>query len=99
MKKAFSFIELIFCIVILSFVFSTLHLIYMQIYKNYNFLGFFQRLYDLEESLYNNPKFKDIVINTSNLGSLELLEEYVSDDLFELKKLKIKDKNYTSYFR
>lgn len=42
MKKAFSFIELIFCIVILSFVFSTLHLIYMQIYKNYNFLGFFK---------------------------------------------------------
>ncbi|MBK1971639.1 hypothetical protein JG677_06790 [Campylobacter sp. TTU-622] len=99
MKKAFSFIELIFCIIILSFIFISLHLVYIQIYKNYEFLSFFQRLYNLEEKLYDNPKVKNILINTSNLGSLNLLEEYESDGLFELKKINIKDKNYTSYFQ
>lgn len=99
MKKAFSLIELVFSMVILAVIFWGFSLYYKQSYKNYEPLKLLQRLYLLEEKLYENPKLKVFELKSSGLNSLYIGEESVNDEIFELKNLRIIDQNYSIYFR
>ncbi len=99
MKKAFSLVEIIFSIVILAVVFSSFALYYKQIYKNYEPLKLLEKLYALENKLYENPKFKNYELRISGLNSLKVGEEIASSDFFELRNLRILDQNYSVYFQ
>ncbi|AJC92736.1 hypothetical protein CSUB8523_1229 [Campylobacter subantarcticus LMG 24377] len=92
MKQAFSLLELAFCIVILSFVFGSYYLIFVN--KSLDVIWQNQILFNEEkELLMQNPsyKVKEININTYNFL------EYTSDE-FKLKSLKIKDLSYEEAF-
>lgn len=97
--KAFSLIEVVLSMIILSFILLSLSLFYKQLYKNYENLTFFSKLYELEEKLYEKPQRKNILLHFDNLKASVFEEEYVKDGFFELGKIRILDKNYSSYFR
>ncbi|EAJ6776093.1 type II secretion system protein, partial [Campylobacter jejuni] len=52
MKKAFILIESISAITIISLIFIGIFYYYIQLYKNYENLNIFKRLYKLQEELY-----------------------------------------------
>lgn len=98
MKRSFSLLELIFAIVILSFIFSTSLIFYQQIYKNYEPLGLFERLYKLEEKLFKAPNIKEIILQTDSLNKISLSEKSANDGLFEFKMINPKGQEYRKYF-
>ena len=99
MKKAFTMIELVLCIVILSVVFTGLFNYYNHIYKNYDELKLFERLYTLETKLYQSPNYKNINLQSSSLNPLNLKEKFVNDGLFSFHKLSFEDENLSLYFK
>lgn len=98
MKRSFSLLELIFAIVILSFVFSTSSIFYRQIYKNYEPLSLFERLYKLEEKLLQATNTREIILKIDNLNKISLNEKSISDGLFEFKTISPKEQEYRKYF-
>lgn len=72
MKKAFILIESISAITIISLIFIGIFYYYTQLYKNYENLNIFERLYKLQEELYEKPIFKTIILQTSALKPIVL---------------------------
>lgn len=99
MKKAVILIESISAIMIISLIFIGIFYYYTQLYKNYENLNIFERLYKLQEKLYEKPIFKTIILQTSILKPIIIQEQFVSDDVFKFQKLYLQDQNYSIYFR
>ncbi|EJP0226491.1 hypothetical protein NU995_000101 [Campylobacter jejuni] len=89
MKKAFILIESISAITIISLIFIGIFYYYTQLYKNYENLNIFERLYKLQEELYEKPIFKTIILQTSALKPIVLQEQFVNDVVY------FNFKNYT----
>ncbi|HEG3732629.1 TPA: hypothetical protein SC423_001556 [Campylobacter jejuni] len=71
----------------------------LQLYKNYENLNIFERLYKLQEELYEKPIFKTIILQTSALKPIVLQEQFVNDGIFQFQKLYFQDQNYSVYFK
>ncbi|HEG3794651.1 TPA: hypothetical protein ACRUL6_000546 [Campylobacter jejuni] len=99
MKKAFILIESISAITILSLIFIGIFYHYTQLYKNYENLNIFERLYKLQEELYEKPIFKTIILQTSALKPIVLQEQFINDGIFQFQKLYFQDQNYSVYFK
>ncbi|HHS6545603.1 TPA: hypothetical protein ACTN4E_000488 [Campylobacter jejuni] len=99
MKKAFILIESISVITIISLIFIGIFYYYIQLYKNYENLNIFERLYKLQEELYEKPIFKTIILQTSALKPIVLQEQFVNDGIFQFQKLYFQDQNYSVYFK
>ncbi|AVL47071.1 type II secretion system protein [Campylobacter jejuni] len=99
MKKAFILIESISAIMIISLIFIGIFYYYTQLYKNYENLNIFERLYKLQEELYEKPIFKTIIFQTSALKPIVLQEQFVNDGIFQFQKLYFQDQNYSVYFK
>ncbi|HED1205884.1 TPA: hypothetical protein R4P35_000137 [Campylobacter jejuni] len=99
MKKAFILIESISAITIISLIFIGIFYYYTQLYKNYENLNIFVRLYKLQEELYEKPIFKTIILQTSALKPIVLQEQFVNDGIFQFQKLYLQDQNYSVYFK
>ncbi|HAA2204836.1 hypothetical protein ACNF7I_01295 [Campylobacter jejuni] len=99
MKKAFILIESISAITIISLIFIGIFYYYIQLYKNYENLNIFERLYKLQEKLYEKPIFKTIILQTSALKPIVLQEQFVNDGIFQFQKLYFQDQNYSVYFK
>ncbi|ELK8533033.1 hypothetical protein [Campylobacter jejuni] len=99
MKKAFILIESINAITIISLIFIGIFYYYIQLYKNYENLNIFERLYKLQEELYEKPIFKTIILQTSALKPIVLQEQFVNDGIFQFQKLYFQDQNYSVYFK
>ncbi|AJK71220.1 type II secretion system protein [Campylobacter jejuni] len=99
MKKAFILIESISAITIISLIFIGIFYYYIQLYKNYENLNIFKRLYKLQEELYEKPIFKTIILQTSALKPIVLQEQFVNDGIFQFQKLYFQDQNYSVYFK
>lgn len=99
MKKAFILIESISAITIISLIFIGIFYYYIQLYKNYENLNIFERLYKLQEELYEKPTFKTIILQTSALKPIVLQEQFVNDGIFQFQKLYFQDQNYSVYFK
>ncbi|EAH4930642.1 type II secretion system protein [Campylobacter jejuni] len=99
MKKAFILIENISAITIISLIFIGIFYYYIQLYKNYENLNIFKRLYKLQEELYEKPIFKTIILQTSALKPIVLQEQFVNDGIFQFQKLYFQDQNYSVYFK
>ncbi|EAH5286852.1 type II secretion system protein [Campylobacter jejuni] len=99
MKKAFILIESISAITIISLIFIGIFYYYTQLYKNYENLNIFKRLYKLQEELYEKPIFKTIILQTSALKPIVLQEQFVNDGIFQFQKLYFQDQNYSVYFK
>ncbi|ENK7942976.1 hypothetical protein AB3807_000330 [Campylobacter jejuni] len=99
MKKAFILIESISAITIISLIFIGIFYYYTQLYKNYENLNIFERLYKLQEELYEKPIFKTIILQTSALKPIVLQEQLVNDGIFQFQKLYFQDQNYSVYFK
>ncbi|EPE6687585.1 hypothetical protein ACSKZB_000609 [Campylobacter jejuni] len=99
MKKAFILIESISAIMIISLIFIGIFYYYTQLYKNYENLNIFERLYKLQEELYEKPIFKTIILQTSALKPIVLQEQFVNDGIFQFQKLYFQDQNYSVYFK
>ncbi|WLF64834.1 hypothetical protein Q7258_05260 [Campylobacter jejuni] len=99
MKKAFILIESISAITIISLIFIGIFYYYIQLYKNYENLNIFKRLYKLQEELYEKPIFKTIILQTSALKPIILQEQFVNDGIFQFQKLYFQDQNYSVYFK
>ncbi|HFS5120770.1 TPA: hypothetical protein ACV154_000431 [Campylobacter jejuni] len=99
MKKAFILIESISVITIISLIFIGIFYCYTQLYKNYENLNIFERLYKLQEELYEKPIFKTIILQTSALKPIVLQEQFVNDGIFQFQKLYFQDQNYSVYFK
>ncbi|MBZ7953577.1 hypothetical protein H2278_01750 [Campylobacter sp. W0018] len=97
-KNAFSLLEIILSIIILSIVFISLSKLFFYFHRNEKKLDIFQKLYTLQNELYLNPKQKDIILHTQELKDLKFKEHYIENDLFKFKRLYIQDQNYTYYF-
>ncbi|EAM0929784.1 type II secretion system protein, partial [Campylobacter jejuni] len=97
MKKAFILIESISAITIISLIFIGIFYYYIQLYKNYENLNIFKRLYKLQEELYEKPIFKTIILQTSALKPIVLQEQFVNDGIFQFQKLYFQDQNYSVY--
>ncbi|EAJ9463146.1 type II secretion system protein, partial [Campylobacter jejuni] len=69
------------------------------LYKNYENLNIFERLYKLQEELYEKPIFKTIILQTSALKPIVLQEQFVNDGIFQFQKLYFQDQNYSVYFK
>ncbi|EAH5669377.1 hypothetical protein MT104_001753, partial [Campylobacter jejuni] len=98
MKKAFILIESISAITIISLIFIGIFYHYTQLYKNYENLNIFERLYKLQEELYEKPIFKTIILQTSALKPIVLQEQFINDGIFQFQKLYFQDQNYSVYF-
>ncbi|TKX31732.1 prepilin-type N-terminal cleavage/methylation domain-containing protein [Campylobacter estrildidarum] len=98
MKNAFSLLELVISMIILGIIFIGISKLFLYFYKNYNNLDLFKQLYQLQNELYIHPKEKDIILYTQLLKPINIKEVYVSDGLFEFKKLYIQDQSYNIYF-
>ncbi|EAK9927401.1 type II secretion system protein [Campylobacter jejuni] len=99
MKKAFILIESISAITIISLIFIGIFYYHIQLYKNYENLNIFERLYKLQEELYEKPIFKTIILQTSALKPIVLQEQFVNDGIFQFQKLYFQDQNYSVYFK
>ncbi|EAI4351914.1 type II secretion system protein [Campylobacter jejuni] len=99
MKKAFILIESISAITIISLIFIGIFYYYTQLYKNCENLNIFERLYKLQEELYEKPIFKTIILQTSALKPIVLQEQFVNDGIFQFQKLYFQDQNYSVYFK
>ncbi|EAK1292607.1 type II secretion system protein [Campylobacter jejuni] len=99
MKKSFILIESISAITIISLIFIGIFYYYIQLYKNYENLNIFKRLYKLQEELYEKPIFKTIILQTSALKPIVLQEQFVNDGIFQFQKLYFQDQNYSVYFK
>lgn len=99
MKKAFILIESISAITIISLIFIGIFYYYIQLYKNYENLNIFKRLYKLQEELYEKPIFKTIILQTSALKPIVLQEQFINDGIFQFQKLYFQDQNYSVYFK
>ncbi|MBW1396722.1 transformation system protein, partial [Campylobacter jejuni] len=99
MKKAFILIESISAITIISLIFIGIFYHYTQLYKNYENLNIFERLYKLQEELYEKPIFKTIILQTSALKPIVLQEQFINDGIFQFQKLYFQDQNYSVYFK
>lgn len=99
MKKAFILIESISAIMIISLIFIGIFYYYTQLYKNYENLNIFERLYKLQEELYEKPIFQTIILQTSALKPIVLQEQFVNDGIFQFQKLYFQDQNYSVYFK
>lgn len=99
MKKAFILIESISAITIISLIFIGIFYHYTQLYKNYENLNIFERLYKLQEELYEKPIFKTIILQTSALKPIVLQEQFTNDGIFQFQKLYFQDQNYSVYFK
>ncbi|EAL4112574.1 type II secretion system protein [Campylobacter jejuni] len=99
MKKAFILIESISAITIISLILIGIFYYYIQLYKNYENLNIFERLYKLQEELYEKPIFKTIILQTSALKPIVLQEQFVNDGIFQFQKLYFQDQNYSIYFK
>ncbi|EAJ1370236.1 hypothetical protein HVM40_000061 [Campylobacter jejuni] len=99
MKKAFILIESISAITIISLIFIGIFYYYIQLYKNYENLNIFERLYKPQEELYEKPIFKTIILQTSALKPIVLQEQFVNDGIFQFQKLYFQDQNYSVYFK
>ncbi|EPZ9054215.1 TPA: hypothetical protein R8U73_000100 [Campylobacter jejuni] len=99
MKKAFILIESISAITIISLIFIGIFYYYIQLYKHYENLNIFERLYKLQEELYEKPIFKTIILQTSALKPIVLQEQFVNDGIFQFQKLYFQDQNYSVYFK
>ncbi|ENT2890731.1 hypothetical protein ACFEWI_000105 [Campylobacter jejuni] len=99
MKKAFILIESIGAITIISLIFIGIFYHYTQLYKNYENLNIFERLYKLQEELYEKPIFKTIILQTSALKPIVLQEQFINDGIFQFQKLYFQDQNYSVYFK
>ncbi|ECP7274902.1 hypothetical protein OLO84_03180 [Campylobacter jejuni] len=99
MKKAFILIESISAIMVISLIFIGIFYYYTQLYKNYENLNIFERLYKLQEELYEKPIFKTIILQTSALKPIVLQEQFVNDGIFQFQKLYFQDQNYSVYFK
>ncbi|HED6049326.1 TPA: hypothetical protein R5V98_001652 [Campylobacter jejuni] len=99
MKKAFILIESISAITIISLIFIGIFYHYTQLYKNYENLNIFERLYKLQEELYEKPIFKTIILQTSVLKPIVLQEQFINDGIFQFQKLYFQDQNYSVYFK
>ncbi|EPT8594078.1 hypothetical protein ACVS7H_000542 [Campylobacter jejuni] len=99
MKKAFILIESISAITIISLIFIGVFYHYTQLYKNYENLNIFERLYKLQEELYEKPIFKTIILQTSALKPIVLQEQFINDGIFQFQKLYFQDQNYSVYFK
>ncbi|WP_417903931.1 hypothetical protein ACD571_07390 [Campylobacter sp. LH-2024] len=98
MKNAFSILEIIISIIILSIIFISLSKLFFYFHNNENKLNIFQKLYTLQDELYLNPNQKDIILHTQDLKDLKFKEYSIENDLFKFKRLDIQDQNYTLYF-
>lgn len=92
-------IESISAITIISLIFIGIFYYYIQLYKNYENLNIFERLYKLQEELYEKPIFKTIILQTSALKPIVLQEQFVNDGIFQFQKLYFQDQNYSVYFK
>ncbi|HEC1877308.1 TPA: hypothetical protein R1794_000498 [Campylobacter jejuni] len=99
MKKTFILIESISAITIISLIFIGIFYYYTQLYKNYENLNIFKRLYKLQEELYEKPIVKTIILQTSALKPIVLQEQFVNDGIFQFQKLYFQDQNYSVYFK
>lgn len=99
MKKAFILIESISAITVISLIFIGIFYYYTQLYKNYENLNIFERLYKLQEELYEKPIFKTIILQTSALKPIVFQEQFVNDGIFQFQKLYFQDQNYSVYFK
>lgn len=99
MKKTFILIESISAITIISLIFIGIFYHYTQLYKNYENLNIFERLYKLQEELYEKPIFKTIILQTSALKPIVLQEQFINDGIFQFQKLYFQDQNYSVYFK
>ncbi|HED0402030.1 TPA: hypothetical protein SF259_000148 [Campylobacter jejuni] len=86
-------------ITIISLIFIGIFYYYIQLYKNYENLNIFERLYKLQEELYEKPIFKTIILQTSALKPIVLQEQFVNDGIFQFQKLYFQDQNYSVYFK
>ncbi|EOJ7853214.1 hypothetical protein ACUYUG_000226 [Campylobacter jejuni] len=98
-EKGFILIESISAITIISLIFIGIFYYYIQLYKNYENLNIFERLYKLQEELYEKPIFKTIILQTSALKPIVLQEQFVNDGIFQFQKLYFQDQNYSVYFK
>ncbi|EMX7414482.1 hypothetical protein AAHL12_001461 [Campylobacter upsaliensis] len=98
MKRAFSFVELVICIIILAFIFRSISLFYTQMNKNNATLKLFERLYTLEARLLMRSSGKEIFVVNDALKPLRLKETIVKDEIFELKKIEPFEQGYKQYF-
>ena len=92
-------IELINAIIIMSLIFIGILYYYTHLYKNYHHLSIFEQLYKLQTQLYEQARFKTIILQTSSLKPLVIQEQFVQDDLFKFQKLYFQDQNYSIYFK
>lgn len=67
--------------------------------RHYENLNIFERLYKLQEELYEKPIFKTIILQTSALKPIVLQEQFVNDGIFQFQKLYFQDQNYSVYFK
>ncbi|AXP08436.1 hypothetical protein N4T57_03745 [Campylobacter hepaticus] len=99
MKKAFILIELINAMIIISLIFTGIFYYYTHLYKNYENLNTFEKLYKLQNQLYEKPMFKTIILKTSNLKTMILQEQFSQDHIFKFQKLYFQNQNYNIYFK
>lgn len=99
MKKAFILIESISAITIISLIFIGIFITIFNFTKTMKNLNIFERLYKLQEELYEKPIFKTIILQTSALKPIVLQEQFVNDGIFQFQKLYFQDQNYSVYFK
>ncbi|MFQ6341458.1 hypothetical protein [Campylobacter sp. VTCC 70190] len=99
MKKAFILIEFISAMMIMSLIFIGIFYYYTQIYKNYENSKLFEKLYKLEESLYEKAILKPLILQTSSLKPMMIQEQVASDEVFEFRKLHFQNQAYKFYFK
>ncbi|MCC8277895.1 hypothetical protein LNU06_03885 [Campylobacter sp. VicNov18] len=75
------------------------YLYYTHLYKNHENLNIIERLYKLQDRLYEKASLKTTLIQSSNLQPINLQEQIVKDGAFEFKKLYFQNQNYNVYFK
>ncbi|ELH5736099.1 hypothetical protein Q9X56_000489 [Campylobacter coli] len=98
MKVAFSLLELILCIIILGLIFTSISKLFYQLNDNHDYLNYFERLYTLQDKLYTDPHQRDIKLHIQNLKTFDFKENFVNDNIFQFKKLRIQNQDYSLYF-
>ncbi|HEC1888836.1 TPA: hypothetical protein R1805_000061 [Campylobacter jejuni] len=82
-EKGFHTYRSISAITIISLIFIGIFYYYTQLYKNYENLNIFKRLYKLQQELYEKPIFKTIILQTSALKPIVSQEQFVNDGIFQ----------------
>ncbi|MCX2682925.1 prepilin-type N-terminal cleavage/methylation domain-containing protein [Campylobacter sp. MIT 21-1685] len=99
MKKAFSLIELSVSLIVLAIALSGISRLYFHLYQNYSSVKLFERLYSLENELYETPKTRALKLESSILQTVHFTEEFAKDSLFEFTRLKAQNHDFKIYFK